>query len=101
MDNWRDKRFTGFYKTFIRKNINLKNIILTTVSDYGKKLAEESGAAVKSGAMNKDEMKIFVSQYNIERILISATLMLLKFLKMPWKQRETQEKNISVLKEKT
>ena len=57
-----------FIKLLSEKNINLKNIILTTVSDYGKKLAEESGAAVKSGAMNKDEMKIFVSQYNIERI---------------------------------
>ncbi len=46
-----------FIKLLSEKNINLKNIILTTVSDYGKKLAEESGAAVKSGAMNKDEMK--------------------------------------------
>ncbi len=57
-----------FIKLLSEKNINLKNIILTTVSDYGKKLAEESSVAVKSGAMNKDEMKIFVSQYNIERI---------------------------------
>ena len=32
-----------FIKLLSEKNINLKNIILTTVSDYGKKLAEESG----------------------------------------------------------
>lgn len=57
-----------FIQLLSEKNIDLKNIILTTVSDYGKKLIEESGVAVKSGAMNKDEMKTFVSQYNIERI---------------------------------
>lgn len=46
----------------------LKNIILTTASDYGKILASESGVEVKSLSMNEDEMKIFISKYNIKRI---------------------------------
>lgn len=57
-----------FIKLLSEKNINLKNIILTTASDYGKKLAEESGVIVKSGAMDKDEMKKFILENNIDKV---------------------------------
>lgn len=50
------------------KNIDLKNIILTTASDYGKKLAEESGVYAMSLPMNEEQMKIFISEYSIKRI---------------------------------
>lgn len=50
------------------KKIDLKNIVLTTASDYGKKLAEESGVIVKSQSMNKEQMKLFISEYSIKRI---------------------------------
>lgn len=50
------------------KNINLKNIILTTVSDYGKRLVEESGIITKSQAMNEEEMEEFILKNKIKRV---------------------------------
>ncbi len=50
------------------KNIDLQNIIVTTASEYGKKLAEESCIKVKSGKLNRKQMEEFIFENNIKRI---------------------------------
>lgn len=47
---------------------NIDDIIITTVSEYGKKLVENAGVQIHTGAMNEEQMKKFVSEKSIKRI---------------------------------
>lgn len=47
---------------------NLDELIISTASEYGKKLVESRGVTVHSKPMNKDEMKDFVSANGIKKI---------------------------------
>lgn len=47
---------------------DMKKIIISTVSEYGKKLVENLGTEVHTGAMNETEMEKFVLENKIMRI---------------------------------
>ena len=48
--------------------VNMKEIVISTVSEYGKKLAENLGTEIHTGAMNETEMKKFAVGNKIMRI---------------------------------
>lgn len=47
---------------------DMKKIIISTVSEYGKKLVENLGTEIHTGAMNEAEMEKFVLENKITRI---------------------------------
>lgn len=48
--------------------VNMKEIVISTVSEYGKKLAENLGTEIHTGAMNETEMEKFAVGNKIVRI---------------------------------
>ncbi len=57
-----------FIEILKKSDENIEDIIITTVSEYGKKLVENAGVQIHTGAMNEEQMKKFVSEKNIKRI---------------------------------
>lgn len=57
-----------FINILAEKNADLTDIIVTTASEYGKKLVENENIKVKSGRMDIDEIKNFVIENGIKRI---------------------------------
>lgn len=57
-----------FINILAEKNADLRDIIVTTASEYGKKLVENENIKVKSGRMDIDEIKNFVIENGIKRI---------------------------------
>ena len=62
------KDLRDFIELLKKSGENLENIIVSTASDYGKKLVENMGVLVHAGAMDEEQMKDFVLEKNIKRI---------------------------------
>lgn len=57
-----------FIEILKNSGADLRNIIVTTAGEYGKKLVENTGVQVQGKPMNYEEMCEFVSKKNIRRI---------------------------------
>ena len=57
-----------FIEILKKSDEDINDIIITTVSEYGKKLVENAGVQIHTGAMNEEQMKKFVSEKSIKRI---------------------------------